>query len=210
MKLLKAGLIALATLVLLTNGKKHYKIEEKQTKKDHAFVQASSGQTENCMFKFENGDEFCLRQTSALSVGFKWNQANENPNYWSGLGYHNLDLVYYFKGYFKPLISLYLQRAFKSQFSIDWPETDFSWVTGVHYNRYSNYLCLEVYSEISSFIMTVEQVFQLVQCSKTLVDCFNDYGQFWLEDRSTSTKPYSPYAKIFDTCELSGDGTFTV
>jgi len=29
MKLLKAGLIALATLVLLTNGKKHYKIEEK-------------------------------------------------------------------------------------------------------------------------------------------------------------------------------------
>lgn len=38
----------------------------------------------------------------------------------------------------------------------------------------------------------------------------NDFGQFWLDDRSTSTKPYSPYAKLFDTCELSGEGVFTV
>jgi len=43
MKLFKTGLIACAYLALLGQGKKHYKIEEKQTKKDHAFVQASSG-----------------------------------------------------------------------------------------------------------------------------------------------------------------------
>lgn len=43
MKLFKTGLIACAYLALLGEGKKHYKIDEKEIKKDHAFVQASSG-----------------------------------------------------------------------------------------------------------------------------------------------------------------------
>lgn len=83
-------------------------------------------------------------------------------------------------------------------------------MTGIHYNRYSNFLCFEMYSDITDFIAQVEQSFQFVQCSKVIVDCLSDFGQWWFNDFSTTQKPFSPYAKWFDECRLEDYGNFLV
>ena len=145
-----------------------------------------------------------------MDIGFEWNQENENYDPDARLGYHNLDLAYYLKFYLSNNFVLKLQRILQTQLVINWPETYFKYVTGIHYNRYSNFLCLEMFTDITDFIMTVEHSFQFVQCYKTLVNCLNDFGQWFSSDTTTTEKPFSPYAKWFDFCDLSGATTFMI
>lgn len=67
----------------------------------------------------------------------------------------------------------------ETQLQIDWPETYFKYVTGIHYNRYTNFLCLEMFTDVTDFILQVQHSFQFVQCYKVLVNCMNDFGQWF-------------------------------
>lgn len=67
-----------------------------------------------------------------------------------------------------------------------------------------------MYTYVDDFIMRVEQTFQFVQCYKVLVNCLNDFGQWFASDTTTTEKPFSPYAKWFDYCSLSGSTTFMI
>jgi len=51
---------------------------------------------------------------------------------------------------------------------------------------------------------------RLVECNKNLIDTFDDFGQFAEWDTETSDKPFSPYAKFFDECDLSNQDTVTI
>lgn len=42
----------------------------------------------------------------------------------------------------------------------------------------------------------------LVECYKTLIDCFFDFGQWATTDTITTEKPFSPYTKFIDKCTL--------
>lgn len=50
----------------------------------------------------------------------------------------------------------------------------------------------------------------MVQCFKTLIDCFFDFGQFGSADNASTRKPFSPFAKMLDSCSLSSAQTVTV
>mmetsp|Transcript_18062 Transcript_18062/g.30812 ORF Transcript_18062/g.30812 Transcript_18062/m.30812 type:complete len:90 (-) Transcript_18062:354-623(-) len=78
----------------------------------------------------------------------------------------------------------------------------------IYYDFYTNDLCLDVYSQIEDFTVQTQVTTAFIECYKVLVDCFNDFGQFYLGDTETTEKPFSPYAKIFDSCSLSNDATF--
>ena len=49
-----------------------------------------------------------------------------------------------------------------------------------------------------------------VECYKTLVNCFNDFGQWAANDTFLSEKPFSPWEKVIDNCSLSSLQTMTV
>lgn len=51
---------------------------------------------------------------------------------------------------------------------------------------------------------------RMVQCFKTLIDCFFDFGQFGSADNASTRKPFSPFAKMLDSCSLSSAQTVTV
>ena len=42
-----------------------------------------------------------------------------------------------------------------------------------------------------------------LECTKNLIDNFDDFGQFAADDEPDTEKPISPYAKFFDECSLS-------
>lgn len=55
-------------------------------------------------------------------------------------------------------------------------------------------------------------IVSFVECSKTLVDCYQDFGQFY-ENPTTAKnidRPFSPYARYLDTCKMSTTQTFTI
>jgi len=49
-----------------------------------------------------------------------------------------------------------------------------------------------------------------VECSKNLIDNFDDFGQFAAWDSQSSNKPIGPYSKFFDECDLSSETTVQV
>ena len=74
-----------------------------------------------------------------------------------------------------------------------------------------NMLCFDVYTEIEEYQFKIDMTLQMIECFKTVVDCFFDFGQYSSGDTSTNTKkPYSPFAKILDSCSLSSTQTVEV
>ena len=49
-----------------------------------------------------------------------------------------------------------------------------------------------------------------VECSKNLIDNFDDFGQFAAWDSQSANKPIGPYSKFFDECDLSSETTVQV
>lgn len=119
-------------------------------------VKADAQWSSNCLFEFENGDKFCQEYKSYADLGFMWTQTNQDYDPSIRQGYHNLDLAYYLKFYLANNYVLKLQRLVQTQLDILWPETYFKYVTGVHYNRYSNFMCLEMYSDVTDFNLEVK------------------------------------------------------
>ena len=75
---------------------------------------------------------------------------------------------------------------------------------------YTNDLCFDIYSTIDDFKLTLSMTTAFVECYKTLVECLFDYGQFVMNDNAQTEKLFSPFAKIFDKCELSNVDTATL
>lgn len=83
-------------------------------------------------------------------------------------------------------------------------------VTSLNYHLFKNQLCLDVYTETQEYQVIIKNTLQLVECYKTLVDCFLDWGQFASGDTTDSEKPQSPFTKLLDKCQLSSSQTKTV
>ena len=82
--------------------------------------------------------------------------------------------------------------------------------TAFKYNLWMNMLCLDVSFETQAYAILIDMSTRFVECYKTLVDCFFDFGQFAKADTITSEKPFSPYAKLLDKCDLSTSQTVTI
>lgn len=54
------------------------------------------------------------------------------------------------------------------------------------------------------------QSLRFVECSKSLIDCIWDFGQWAEDDTSNSKKPFSPFGKFFDKCGLVHDASMTL
>lgn len=61
-------------------------------------------------------------------------------------------------------------------------EFEIKQVQSFNYEFFSNMLCLDIYTEIEEYQVTVTQDMSLVECYKNIVDCFWDFGQFASDD----------------------------
>ena len=48
--------------------------------------------------------------------------------------------------------------------------------TAIKFNMYENMLCFDIYSEVEEYKFTINMALRMIQCYKTLVDCFFDFG----------------------------------
>ena len=65
-------------------------------------------------------------------------------------------------------------------------------------------LCFDIYTEVEEYQFLVDMSLRMIECYKTLVDCFFDFGQWSTNDSpSTVSKPWSPFSRILDSCSLS-------
>jgi hypothetical protein len=96
-----------------------------------------------------------------------------------------------------------LDKLIDQQMKFDLDEFYIRWVTAIKYNMFSTTLCFDVFAEIQEYQFVV-QLFKvgIVECYKTLVDCFFDFGQWAVTDNIASEKPFSPYTKLIDKCDL--------
>lgn len=94
--------------------------------------------------------------------------------------------------------------------AIELEETELSHTTAIKYWSYQNDLCIDIYSSISDFLFIVDITMAFVECSKNLIDNFDDFGQFAAWDSQSSNKPIGPYSKFFDECDLSSETTVQV
>lgn len=109
-----------------------------------------------------------------------------------------------------PKISFTLDRLFSDRMDFDFQEFYVKHNTAIHWDRYKNYLCLDVYTQVTNIIVLISNKLRLEKCKKVLIDCFNDFGQFGSSDSPTTEKPFSTYAKFLDSCELSTEQAFTL
>jgi len=60
--------------------------------------------------------------------------------------------------------------------TIELEETELSHTTSVKYWSYENDLCIDIYSSITDFMVIVDITTAFVECSKNLIDTFDDFG----------------------------------
>jgi hypothetical protein len=86
--------------------------------------------------------------------------------------------------------------------NLDLDEFAIKWTSDMNYHLYKNMLCLDVKTEIEEYSVLILNNLRFVECYKTLVDCFFDWGQFAKDDTSTTEKPLGPFTKLLDKCSL--------
>ena len=96
-----------------------------------------------------------------------------------------------------------IDRLFYNEMNLFLPEFSSFVTTAFKYNMWMRMLCFDVYWTTENYRVLIDLTIRMVECYKTLIDCFFDFGQNAENDISTSQKPYGPFAKIFDYCELS-------
>jgi len=97
-----------------------------------------------------------------------------------------------------------LDKLYSNSLNVSMDEFSIQFSTAIKYQMALNMLCIDIFSEVEEYNLLVDTVARYVECSKTLVDCFYDFGQFTAKsDSATTKKPYSPYAKLLDSCNLS-------
>jgi len=82
--------------------------------------------------------------------------------------------------------------------------------TAFKYNIWMNMLCLDISTSVDEYKFLIDMSVKFIECYKTLVDCFFDFGQSSKSDSITSEKPYSPFAKLLDKCSMSSTQTVTI
>ena len=148
--------------------------------------------------------------SGAQRLGFEWIKSSQDYNKVNNEGYIEI----YFNVYSKQ--SLHLQPQFKIDRLVDnsmnWKMDEFyiQAQTAFKYNIWMNMLCLDVSFQTQAYEILIDMSTRFVECYKTVVDCFFDFGQFAKADTITSEKPFSPYAKLLDKCTLSTQQTVTV
>ena len=204
----------LALLVGLTSCKEHFIINE--SKEDTQRVRASSEQNEKCLFKMptigdsNDEDKFCTEYEGSATTGFTWEQDIDDLDKETLDGTYGLNHIIYFKYDIYATISFVLNRLFKAEITFDIQETELSHKTGFTYYIYANDLCMNIKSEITDFEYVTQITTAYIECYKNHIGSLDDFGQFAASDESDSKKPYSPYSKFFDNCELSSESTTTV
>ena len=83
-------------------------------------------------------------------------------------------------------------------------------VSSLRYHIYKTMLCLDVFSEIQEYQILISNNIKFIECFKVLVDCLLDFGQFAVGDSLATTKPYGPFAKVLDECQLGSSQTKTI
>ena len=82
--------------------------------------------------------------------------------------------------------------------------------TAFKYNIWKNMLCFDVSTSTDEYNLLIDMSLRLIQCSKTLIESFLDFGQWSKTDNYKTQKPFSPFAKLLDSCNLSVSQTVTV
>ena len=96
-----------------------------------------------------------------------------------------------------------IDRLFYNEMNLYLPEFSSFVTTAFKYNMWARMLCFDVYWTTENYRVLIDLTIRMVECYKTLIDCFFDFGQSASNDNVDSQKPYGPFAKIFDYCELS-------
>jgi|DEB0MinimDraft_12_1074336.scaffolds.fasta_scaffold55703_1 hypothetical protein len=86
-------------------------------------------------------------------------------------------------------------------FKVD--EFAMKFTTAFKYNIWMNMLCIDVSTALDEYNFSVDLTLRIIECMKTLVDNFLDFGQWSKSDNASTKKPYSPFAKTLDSCNLS-------
>ena len=73
-----------------------------------------------------------------------------------------------------------------SNLDITLPEVKAKHDTKIYYDYYTNDLCIDVYTEFEDIILSLDMTLAFVECYKVLIDCLNDFGQFYSSDSYTS------------------------
>ena len=116
-------------------------------------------------------------------------------------------MTYYLKQSLSAYQDFVLNKLFK--FNVDTTLDEFSiqHKTQVFYDLYTNDLCIHIFSQIEEFKLQLVLTLAFIECYKVLIDCFTDFGQYYATDNIYTTKLFSPYAKIFDQCQLSNEAS---
>lgn len=136
-------------------------------------------------------------------MGFEWKQQSQDFNKANNEGYVELYLNFYSKQALKmnPVFQLDRLVAHNMNFQVD--EFAVKFTTAFKYNIWKNMLCFDVYTTSDEYNLLIDMSLRLIQCSKTLIDSFFDFGQWAKTDNFRTQKPYSPFAKLLDSCNLS-------
>lgn len=195
-------------------AKEHYVVDD-VIHSDHMMVQATNDKVEYCLFKKVVADQalpdqLCLTTKGSMSTGFKFAQESEDYDLVNKRGQYRIDLTYYLKTGFNIQPSLRINRLISQSLEIDIADFEVRHVSGILYNSQTNDMCMNVFSEIQDIVINVYQYLQLVECTKTLIDCLTDFGQYPKDDTDKSKKPFSVFSKYFDSCNLLNDATLTL
>jgi len=206
------ALVFAAGLVL---AKDHFIVEEPMGS-EHHIVQASGEICELCFFNEEKDrvndskNKFCLSMSGFHRFGFEWTQDSTEYNKASKQGNIELEFHAYSKQALKLNPVFRLDRLVSNDITMNLDEFQVQMVSAIKFHTYLNMLCLDFYVETEAYTVVITMINKFAECYKTLVDCFFDVGQFQNRDNIRTEKPFGPFAKLLDQCDLSDTSAMTV
>lgn len=75
-----------------------------------------------------------------------------------------------------------MNRLFDTNMVLEIEEFKMFHQTQFGYYTYTNDLCLDIFSEMDNFSVKSTMELKIIQCFKMLIDCFDDFGQFYMND----------------------------
>ena len=147
----------------------------------------------------------------SLRVGVEWSQDSIKLNKAAEQGEAALSMKVYSKQSLKMEPVFALDQLLDFIMIFDLQEFAIQYVQTIKYSTFSQILCMDIYTEIEEYQFIV-QLFKLafIQCYKVIIDCFFDFGQWSINDNFDSQKPFSPYTKIVDKCEMGNSQPWSV
>lgn len=137
-------------------------------------------------------------------VGQAWDNDHQSINKDQRVGYNRVKISYYAKGMFDLQPNFRLDKLFTFKQTLRMPEKYFRVSTRVGYEYFSHLLCIDIWSELEEIVIEINQQLQFINCYKVLVGYIFDFGQYSIlsGDTFATEKPYGPYSKLLDKCQL--------